>query len=636
MEDDSLVDAIESGSVKGPRGPGADDSLAGDQPTYREFWPFIRDELPKKGRKKESVSGVPPLPGQLHGALHSLYNDYERSFKRWQALGAEAHENGAMPPVFIVVCNNTNVSKLVYDYISGWEKPADNDPDQTWVQAGKLELFRNDDGNRGWRHRPNTILVDSLQLESGGAMSGEFKQAAAREIEEFKDEYRRRYPGRDVESITDEELLREVLNTVGKRGKLGEHIRCVVSVSMLTEGWDANTVTHILGVRAFGTQLLCEQVVGRALRRMSYTVNDEGMFDPEYAEVYGVPFSFIPTNGHTGNPMPAKKLTRVKALEERLACEITFPRLMGYRYELPDGPLRAEFSDDSRMAIDTSIQPSWTEVRGVGLAAERRGTYDASTRANAVAFQLAVDVLPYLRGDRDPDTENADTDNYRPWLFPQLLKITKQWMQECVTFMDNVTVAYLLADNYRQQAAGKIYKAIVTGDPEQERLKPVMRPYDPVGSTRYVGFDTSKPVFSTDAGKCHVSHVVGDTETWEQKMAQTLEEMPEVRRYVKNEGLDFVIPYVFEGAQRNYLPDFIACIDDGRGPDDLLNLIVEVSGENRKDKQEKVATARGLWVPAVNEAKRFGRWAFINITQPYNAANDIRAMLAEKSVVTAE
>src|SRR5207249_12319580 len=124
-----------------------------------------------------------------------------------------------------------------------------------------------------------------------------FKTIAATEIEEFKSEYEARYPGRDAAALTDEDLLREVMNTVGKPGKLGEHVRCVVSVSMLTEGWDANTVTHILGVRAFGTQLLCEQVVGRALRRMSYAVNEEGKFDPEYADVYGLPFSFIPCSG---------------------------------------------------------------------------------------------------------------------------------------------------------------------------------------------------------------------------------------------------------------------------------------------------------------------------------------------------
>src|SRR5439155_20374152 len=145
---------------------------------------------------------------------------------------------------------------------------------------GALTLFNNVDGKR-WSDRPVTILVDSEQLESGDAMSREFKHIAAREIDEFKVEYRIRFPGRDVESLTDEDLLREVMNTVGKRGKLGEGVRCVVSVSMLTEGWDANTVTHILGVRAFGTQLLCEQVVGRGLRRMSYAT------EPQVLEVNG-------------------------------------------------------------------------------------------------------------------------------------------------------------------------------------------------------------------------------------------------------------------------------------------------------------------------------------------------------------
>jgi type III restriction enzyme len=133
---------------------------------------------------------------------------------------------------------------MVFDYIAGWEKPIG---DQVIVQAGKLPIFANDDGAGHWRHRPNTILVDSQQLESGGAMSDDFKRIAAREIEEFKHEYRQRFPGRDVEELTDEDLLREVMNTVGKPGRLGEHVRCVVSVSMLTEGWDANTVTHIMG-----------------------------------------------------------------------------------------------------------------------------------------------------------------------------------------------------------------------------------------------------------------------------------------------------------------------------------------------------------------------------------------------------
>src|SRR5712692_8032811 len=267
VSDFSLIDAIESGIVKVPRVPVADDQMRGEQPTYRDLWWRIRNELPKKGRKTEAIIGEPKLPTVLEGALQSLYSNYKKSFEQWEQSEA-ARSGDSTPPVFIVVANNTNVSKLIYDYIAGWDKPL---KDGTTVSVpGKLDLFSNVQDGR-WLSRPNTILIDSQQLESGDSMSVDFKKIAAREIDEFKEEYRRRFPGRDVEQLTDEDLLREVMNTVGKRDKLGEQIKCVVSVSMLTEGWDANTVTHILGVRAFGTQLLCEQVVGRGLRRMSYT-----------------------------------------------------------------------------------------------------------------------------------------------------------------------------------------------------------------------------------------------------------------------------------------------------------------------------------------------------------------------------
>lgn len=261
VSDFSLIDSIEAGIVKVPRVPVADDSMIGEQPTYRDLWMRIREHLPKKGRKTDKLGGEPNLPGELQGALHSLYGNYKKYYRLWEQ-NAEARARGITPPVFIVVCNNTNVSKWVFDYIAGWEKQIG---EQIIVQAGQLSIFRNDDGNGAWLHRPNTILVDSHQLESGESMSDDFKKIAAREIDEFKADYRARFPGRDTDNLTDEDLLREVMNTVGKAGKLGEHVKCVVSVSMLTEGWDANTVTHILGVRAFGTQLLCEQVIGRAL-----------------------------------------------------------------------------------------------------------------------------------------------------------------------------------------------------------------------------------------------------------------------------------------------------------------------------------------------------------------------------------
>ncbi len=258
VSDFSLIDAIESGIVKVPRVPVSDDSMVGELPAYRDLWPRIRDALPKKGRKTEGVTGKPHLPVELQGALHALYGNYEKQYNNWET-NEDAKSKGIMPPVFIAVCNNTNVSKLIFDYISGWEKPGADGPGV--LVPGQFSIFSNIDSDGRWLPRPNTILIDSEQIESGESMSPEFKKIAALEIEEFKAEYRTRFPGRDAENLTDEDLLREVMNTVGKAGKLGEHVKCVVSVSMLSEGWDANTVTHILGVRAFGTQLLCEQVV---------------------------------------------------------------------------------------------------------------------------------------------------------------------------------------------------------------------------------------------------------------------------------------------------------------------------------------------------------------------------------------
>ncbi|MCD6198879.1 MAG: restriction endonuclease subunit R, partial [Deltaproteobacteria bacterium] len=452
--------------------------------------------------------------------------------------------------------------------------------------------------------RPNTILIDSEQLESGDAMSREFKKVAAQQIEDFKSEYRARFPGRDVDKLTDEDLLREVMNTIGKPGKLGEQIKCVVSVSMLTEGWDANTVTHILGVRAFGTQLLCEQVVGRGLRRRSYTTKPQRVeingktfefeaFPVEYAEVYGVPFSFIPCAGSSPDPEPGPEITHVRALEDRISCEITFPRLLGYRYEFPSETLAANFTNESRLVLSTLDIPTKTENAPI-VGESTILTLDdlKNRRIQEVAFLLAKLTLEkYFRDDDG---------NAKPWLFPQILAITKRWLDECVVFKDNVFPQLLLLIEFAHNAADRIYRAIVAAESGDKTLKPILYPYDPTGSTRYVDFDTTRPTYKTHPDKCHISHVVADTNSWEQKMAQALEEMEEVFSYAKNHNLGFSIPYTINGQERNYIPDFLVRIDDWRGKGDLLNLIIEVTGEKRKDKEAKVATARLLWIPAVN------------------------------------
>lgn len=618
VSDFSLIDAIEAGIVKVPRVPVSDDSMTGEQPTYRDLWLRIREDLPKKGRKTHKYEGEPKLPLELEGALRSLYGNYEKYYKLWEK-NTDAHARGITPPVFIVVCNNTNVSKMVFDYIAGWEKKIG---DQMVVQAGQLPIFRNDDGRGAWLHRPNAILVDSQQLESGEAMSDDFKKIASREIDEFKEDCRARFPGRDTDNIADEDLLREVMNTVGKPGKLGEHVKCVVSVSMLTEGWDATTVTHVLGVRAFGTQLLCEQVVGRALRRMSYATNESGLLDPEYAEVYGVPFSFIPCSGSTKDPKPGPLPTRVRALDSRIGCEIRFPRLLGYRYDIVGDRLSATFTDESKLPLTTADIPTKTEIAPIVGESDIHTLDDLKrSRENEVAFSVAKRTLEkYFRDDDGND---------KPWLFPQLLGITKRWMKECVVLKDNTFPQLLLLSTLKEDATDRIYKAIVASTDGSPSLKPILRPYDTLGSTRFVDFDTIRPVFATRDDKCHISHVVADTESWEQKMAEVLEDMPEVIRYVKNHNLGFLIPYTLNGEEKNYIPDFIACIDDGHGRDDLLNLIVEVSGEQRKDKAAKVTTARTLWVPAVNNHGGFGRWAFIEVDDPWDAKNLIRGFLKQ-------
>ncbi len=639
VSDFALIDAIESGIVKIPRVPVADDAMSGDFPTYRDLWYRIRDGLPKKGRGTDAVAGPPQLPGELEGALQTLYGHYEKQYREWEQ-DAEGRANSRTPPVFIVVCNNCNVSKIVFDYLAGHETGKTHPDGAPYVAPGKLAIFSNVESNR-WLQRPNAILVDSEQFESEDGMSPEFKKLAAVQIEEFKAEYRLRFPGRDAENLTDEDLMREVLNTVGKAGKLGENVKCVVSVSMLTEGWDANTVTHVLGVRAFGTQLLCEQVVGRGLRRMSYTLNEHGHFDPEYAEVFGVPFSFIPCAGtgeakKPGTPKPG----RVKAIPERLAdrpwLEITFPRVIGYRYELPPTRLEATFVEESRVILSTRDIPTSVENAPI-VGKSARLTLDElkKRREQEVAFSVAKLILErYFRADTagpaNEDDAAATPGAVQVWLFPQVLAIVRRWMAECVVCHDDTFPQLLLFTQKASEAAEKIYRAIVASASGEKRLRAEVQRYDPTGTTAGVTYDTTKTTWTTNPKKCHINLVPCDS-GWEAALAEKLESMSEVKAYAKNQNLGFKIPYTFEGRPSNYYPDYLVRIDDGRGDADLLNLLLEISGQELKEKEAKVETARKMWVPAVNAEGRFGRWAFIEIDDPSNAKTVIRAFLAERA-----
>jgi len=681
VSDFSLIDAIECGIVKVPRVPVADNAMTCESPTYRELYDRVRDDLKQISRRPAgSEPALDMFPKELEGALLSLYANYEKSFQRWEQ-NTEARKRGVTPPVFIVVCNNTKISDLIYKWIAGYESRTDipvcpeSDDAETGpksrekktaktdknvpstVKAGNLPLFRNEEDGR-WLRRPNTVLIDSTQLESGEAFTAEFKAAAAVEIEEFRDELRERYPGRDVSAISDEELLREVMNTVGKPGKLGEHIRCVVSVSMLTEGWDANTVTHILGVRAFGTQLLCEQVVGRGLRRMSYepvkrtieiptdsaapgtadtpvrdtsgtTTIEIECFRPEYAEIYGVPFSFIPCAGTNSTDPPGQLLTRVRSLPERAHLNISFPNVLGYRYEIKEARLQAEFTEASILHLSPRDVPTVTEVEGLfGAGTEHRLELE-HIRPQQIAFALVRKLLlRYFNADSevmDDTEENAS--KLKHWRFQDLLRITREWMDNYVRLKDEAFIQMLALADYQQRAVEIIYEGIARhsakangSDAPAITVRPIMAEV-PIGDTSNVDFQTGKPVYETDPEKCPINFVVADTQSWEQKMAWNLEHMPEVISYVKNQNLGFTIPYTFEGREHEYVPDFIAVM---RQPDgNTVNLIIEVSGERRPEKQAKVNAALGLWLPAINETERFGNWGFVEVRDPWNSRESI-------------
>ncbi len=604
MSDFSLMDAIESGIVKLPRVPVADNIPGDEMPKFRNLWVNIGAKMPKKGLGKAKNLDPLSIPGELQTALEALYGHYARTFADWEEAGID------VPPCFIVVCNNTSTSKLIYNYISGFYRQKGDGPAR--LENGRLELFRNFDEVGNPYPRPRTLLIDSKQLESGDALDKKFREMASDEIERFKREIvERTGDRRQAENLSDQDLLREVMNTVGKTGRLGDSIRCVVSVSMLTEGWDTNTVTHVMGVRAFGTQLLCEQVIGRALRRQSYDLNEQDRFDVEYADVLGIPFDFT-AKPVVVTPKPPRETVQVKAVRpERDYLEIRFPRVAGYRIELPEDRLSAEFSDDSTLELTPHlVGPSITWNEGIiGEGEDLHLEHLADKRLATVAYHLTK---------RQLETRWRDAgDQPRLHLFGQLKGITRRWLDDHLVCSGNTYPAQLLYLELAEKACERITAAITAARIGDRPVKAILGPYNPVGSTRHVSFNTSKPNrWKTDSRRCHINWVVCDSD-WEAEFCRVAEAHPQVRAYVKNHGLGLEVPYRSGSASRTYLPDFIVLVDDGHGEDDLLHLVVEIKGLRGEDAKVKKTTMDTYWVPGVNRLESFGRWAFAEFTDVY-------------------
>ena len=609
MSDFSLMDAIECGIVKLPRVPVADNIPGAEMPMFRNLWEHIRSKMPKKGRGKAENLNPLDLPTQLQTALQALYGHYEKTFKLWEEHGI------SVPPCFIVVCNNTSTSKLVYDYISGFTRV--NDDGSSQLEEGRFKLFRNYDEHGNALGRPKTLLIDSEQLESGEALDDKFRGFASEEIERFRREIvERTGDQRQAESITDQELLREVMNTVGKAGRLGDSIRCVVSVSMLTEGWDANTVTHVLGVRAFGTQLLCEQVIGRALRRQSYDLNEEGLFNTEYADVLGIPFDFN-AKPVISTPQTPRETIQVKAVRpERDALEITFPRVQGYRTELPEDRLTATFSADSSLMLTPDLVGATATVNSgiIGEAVNLDLVHTADVRQSQVLFELTARLL---------DSKFRDANNEpQLHLFGQLKRICKEWLETYLVCKGGTYPAQLKYKMLADMACEKIVAGITKANSATQPIKAVLDPYNPTGSSSFVNFNTSKSSrWTTDSRRCQINYVILDSD-WEAEFCRIVENHPRVRSYVKNQNLGLEVPYRFGSNSRKYLPDFIVRVEDGHGEEDLLNLIVEIKGYRAEDAKIKKETMESYWIPGVNNSGLYGRWAFAEFTDNYAMQDD--------------
>jgi type III restriction enzyme len=387
-------------------------------------------------------------------------------------------------------------------------------------------------------------------------------------------------------------------------------------VSMLTEGWDANTVTHVLGVRAFGTQLLCEQVVGRALRRQSYDLNEEGLFNVEYADILGIPFDFT-AKPVVAPPQPPRETIRVKAVRpDRDHLEIRFPRVEGYRVQLPEKRLTAKFNDDSVLELTPDlVGPSVTKNAGIiGEGVNLSLEHLDDMRQSTLLFHITQRLL--FTKWRDPGQKPEF------YLFNQLKRIAKQWLDTCLVCRGGTYPALLMYQELADMACERITAGITRTLAEERPIKAILDPYNPIGSSMHVNFNTSKRNrWETDSRRCHVNWVIFDSD-WEAEFCRVAESHPHVMAYVKNHNLGLEVPYRYGPEVRKYIPDFVVLVDDGHGPDDPLHLIAEIKGYRREDAKEKKTTMETYWIPGVNNLGQYGRWAFAEFTEVYRIESD--------------
>jgi type III restriction enzyme len=473
--------------------------------------------------------------------------------------------------------------------------------------AARIEYYFNQ-GHVYWpelRDPARTLRVDSKVLEKAelGETAGSDKAYETRLAEIVEAANIPETRKERLREMKKEELLREIVDNVGKRGTVGQDLKSVISVAMLSEGWDAKNVTHIMGLRAFTSQLLCEQVIGRGLRRVSYDTDENGLFRPEFVNVFGVPLSIFQAVSEVGEtPPPPKPSTQIESLSERSELEIRWPNVV--RVETVVHPtLTVDWEKVEPLTLDPAQTPISAEIApALGGATNLDQVHVIDLEKLPEEFRLQR--LTFQAAQRAYAAMQGKFVGIREYLLFQLIKLVEQFLDSGKLIIPTL----FHQDSLRRRILFSLnidlivqYLQRYIEEQNRERIEPVFDEEYPIGSTHYMRtWYTTKVCHPTR--KSQISHMIADS-SWEQYAANVLEKNEHVVAYAKNEHLGFQIYYLWNGARRRYLPDFLIRFADGR------ILVLETKGQD-SDQNRAKRLALDAWVKAVNSKGGFGNWTW--------------------------
>ena len=615
VSDFGLVDAIESGITKIPRLP-VSDSTGRPEPKFFRLWQAIQegippaDRLPGRARKPKPEA----VYREAEAALDTLASQWKERFEYIQEA-SDAQDK--TPPVMIIVCDNTDIAAHFFEKISGEE----------------TREVVDDNGSSGRRRKQTEVVYGNGAVFPDMLSNTESSSRTLRIDSKMLAEAESEDPQKNRTQAAED--LRQIVATIGKPGQPGAQIRCVVSVAMLNEGWDANNVTHILGLRAFSSQLLCEQVVGRGLRRMNYTPDPEtGLLTEEYVDVYGIPFSVIPFKGRPSNKREPddKPQNHVRALPERRNFEIRFPVVEGYVFALQKDEIHADIKATEPLTLEPEQTPTAVFVKpavgydtgvptilGPGQATlQDREAYYQTTHLQAIKFEIAHRIVTALVGDSkndpDPNSNPKLRLQSRHRLFPQVFRLVNAYVERKVDF-SMCNPRELGQEKYVARIVERLIAAIEPNEMQGEiPLLPLLNRYKPIGTSSDVDFMTKRSCQGTQ--RSHLNQVALDTQTWERSACFGLEQSEIVECYVRNDHLGFTIPYEYTGVSHSYEPDFIVKLKNG------IHLILEIKGfETEQDRAKHTGAKR--WVSAVNHWGNLGKWGFHVCKNPQRLRHEL-------------